>query len=217
MAKCVGPAHSTETRGAVGPLVYNTYRGLRVVKMHTSPSQPRSSRQLYVRSLITRFSRTWATLTALQRAAWTTWANDHPRVDWTNSSIRMTGADAYAGLNCHLVDAGQTVISDPPAVNGPEPVAGLALTPTAHQISIAFTAHTGTGTQIDIWLYGPHSAGRMPTINKAKHSSYSAGETTPVVKANLAAGTWTVFARFLDEATGQVSSWVYADCVVPAA
>jgi hypothetical protein len=126
----------------------------------------------------------------------------------------MTGANAYTGLNCRLADMVQSIISDPPTANGPGPVAALVLTPTTGQISAAFTPGAGTALQIDIWLYGPHSLGRAPTITRAKHRSYTPGETSPVVISGLSPGDWTVFARFVSETDGQASSWVFASAVV---
>lgn len=214
MAKCLGPAHSTEARGAVGPLNYNTWRGVRVIKQKTGPSQPRTQRQLLVRSELVKFARLWAGLTSAQRAAWTTWANDHPTTDWTGSSRRMTGMNAYAKANFMLQDTGNTLLTSPPAVNPPEPIAGLALTPGSGTLSVAWTPTGGTATQVDIWLWGPHSAGQIAKLARARHSFYGPGETSPKAYSALAAGTWTVYIRAVSETTGLVSSWVTADAVV---
>jgi hypothetical protein len=214
MAKCVGPAHSTEARGRVEALNYNTWRGIRVVKRFTSPAQPQTARQLAIRALLIRFTRAWAGLTSTQRDGWNTWANDHPLTDWTNTSIRRTGANAYAGLNSRLIDIGQATVSTAPTANAPAPIAGLALTGGAGQISCAFTAAGGTATQIDLWGWGPHSAGSIAKIAKARHKSYGPAETSPLVLSGLSPGLWTIWARAISETDGQASTWVFSTATV---
>jgi len=210
MAKCVGPAHSTEARGRIEALNYNTWRGIRLAKRFTSPAQPRSLRQLSVRAFLIQFTRAWAALTDSDRDSWNTWATDHPVSDWTNTSIRRTGANCYAGLSSRLADIGIAAVDTAPVANAPAPVADLALTGGAGQISCAFTEDTGTNMQIDFWLWGPHSKGAIPKFSKARHSTYADAESSPVVISGLAPGYYTVWARMISEDDGQASTWVFA-------
>ncbi len=215
MAKVINPLMSAAARGKVGGLIFNIHRGINTVKGFKSPSQPRTARQLAVRAYLSTLSRGWSTLTAAQRTAWTDWANAHTVADWTGTPIRMTGENAYIKLNSLMLDQGQSAVTTPPAVSAPANVAGLAITPSAGQLSIAWTATTGTDKQVDVWLYGPHSAGRTPSLVKAKHNCYCPGETSPKVITGLASGLYTVFARVVSETDGQVSSFVSAQATVP--
>ena len=214
MAKLVGPLHSTEARGGVGALIYNTWRGVRTVKKFTSPVQPRTSRQLAIRAHMISCARAWATLTSVVRAAWTTWATDHPVIDWTGSSIRITGANAYSKLTTRMIDMGFAAAASAPTVNAPTEVLLPVATGGAGQISLAFTAYAGTATQVDCWLYGPHSAGISPTIRKAKHKSYGPAETTPLLLTGLAPGLWSWWVRHVSETDGQASTWVTGSATV---
>jgi hypothetical protein len=214
MAKVVGPLQSTEARGGIGALIFNTWRGIATVKSFTSPAQPRSARQLKIRALMTTYSRGWQALTSVQRDGWNTWAADHPVSDWTGQPVRMTGQNAYVMCNVLLADQGSAVIPAAPATVAPAAVAGLVPTGGAGSISVAFTAYGSTATQIDIWLYGPHSAGRIPKIEKARHKVYGPGETSPVVISSLSPGLWTVFARAFLETNGLPSLFVMADATV---
>lgn len=216
MAKVIGPLQSTEARGGIGALIFNTWRGISIVKSFTSPAQPRTARQLRIRGFLTSYSQLWASRTTEERAAWDTWAADHPLSDWTGQPVRMTGHNAYVMCNVLLADMGQTAITDPPTTDAPAAVAGLALTPSSDQISVAFTPYGGTGTQIDLWLYGPHSAGRKPKIERARHNVYGPGETSPVVIDNLSPGVYTVFARGVAEASGLASLFNQATATVSA-
>lgn len=214
MAKVTGPLQSNEARGGIGALVFNTWRGISTVKMMKSPAQPRTARQLAVRAFLTTCSRAWAGLSAANRATWTTWATDHPVSDWTGQSKRMTGADAYTRHASRLLDQGFAAVATAPVAVAPVSVAGLVITPGAGSMSIAFTAYGGTATQVDIWLYGPHSAGRVGKITKARHNVYAPGETTPKVISTLAAGLYSVFIRAVSETDGQASAFISADTTV---
>jgi hypothetical protein len=126
----------------------------------------------------------------------------------------MTGADAYTRHSTRLLDQGKAVVDTAPVAVPPVSVAGLVLTPGAGSISIAFTAYGGTATSIDVWIYGPHSAGIIPKITKARHNVYAPGETTPKVVSGLAAGLTTVFIRAVSETDGQSSAFISASATV---
>jgi len=214
MAKVVSPLQSTEARGRVAGLIYNTWRGLNTVKSFKSPSQPRSSRQLLIRAYAVTCSRAWAALTAANQAAWIAYATAHPETDWSASAKRLTGHNWYVRLSVRLLDMAKSVVVTPPAVAAFASVAGLVLTPGAGQISCAFTAFAGTATTVDWWIQGPISAGRLPKIERAKHKAYTPGETTPYVITGLTPGTNAVFARSVSETDGQASPFVMLTAVV---
>lgn len=208
MAKVLGPLNSTEARGAIGALIYNTWRGIATVKKFVSPSQPRTERQLLIRSLCTTYVRNWANLTDSQRAAWNTYAADHPYIDWTGQAKRITGANYYTGLSVRLDDAGFTPPDDPPTTTAPDAVADFVVTGGNDQLSCAWSAFAGTDVTVDLWLYGPHSPGISPKLTKARHNVYQAGQTQPKVISGLSPGLYTVFARSINEANGLASTWV---------
>lgn len=214
MAKVLNPVMSTAARGKVGGLIFNVWRGLNTVKGFKSPTQPRTSRQLAVRAILSSLSRAWATITTLQRDAWATWAAAHTQTDWTGTAVRMTGENAYVKCNALLSDMGKATISDPPDAAAPTSLTGLVLTGGSGQISAAFSARSGTDETVDFWLYGPHSVGQSPTIVKAAHQAYAPGETTPYVISGLATGFYTVWARVVSEIDGQTSPFVQATATV---
>ncbi len=214
MAKVLNPLMSGAARGKVGGIIFNVWRGLATVKIHKSPAQPRTARQLAVRSYITTLSRAWAGLTDAQRSAWTDWADLHPVSDWTGTNIRMTGENAYIKLNSILLDLGKDAVDTPPSVAGPTSVDGFNCTGSQGQISVAFTPRTGSNETVDIWLQGPHSPGLIGTLSRARHHSYNPGETSPIVLSNLSPGTYTVWARIVSEVDGQISTFVSDTAVV---
>jgi hypothetical protein len=208
MAKAIGPAHSTEVHGKIGDLVFNAWRGIHTIKIRKNPTQPRTARQLFIRSYMTTCVRAWASLSAANQAAWIAYAAAHLKTDWTNVAVRVTGANWYCALSVRLLDMSKSVVASPPTVSAPAGIAGAVATGGSGQVSIAFTAHGGTAETIDAWLTAPISLGKIPKITMARHHVYAPAETTPLVITGLAAGHYAAFLRCVSETDGQVSTWV---------
>lgn len=213
MAKCIAPAMSVETRGKVSGLIFNTTRGIRYIKSFTSPSQPRTARQLTIRSYAVRMSRAWQSLGAAARATWTAYANTHTETDWTNTPRRLTGANWYTRCNVRLLDMGQTETTTAPETVAPDPIQGLAVAPITEGISISFTTEANT-LSVGINLQGPVSPGQIARFPRSKHHSYAPAETSPVEITDLQAGQYHVWAQAIDESNGLTSTWGLATAYV---
>ena len=214
MAKLVNPLMSTEARGKVGGIIYNTWRGIRYGKTKTAPAQPHSSRQMAIRAFCVTVVRRWRVITAPQREGWNTYATAHTDTDWTGSPQRITGINWFTRCSVRLLDMAKAVVDTAPVADAPANVAALVATGGAGQISCAFTPAGGTDTTIDLWTQGPVSVGRVASIVRAKHRSYGPGETSPLVISSLPAGYYTVFARFVSETNGLASQFVSATATV---
>jgi len=214
MAKLIGPLFSTEARGRVGGLVYNTWRGHATCKVKKAPAQPRTARQLVIRAFCTTIARRWAIITQPQRDGWTAYATAHPDSDWTGTPIRITGLNWFIRLSVRLLDLAKAVVDSAPITVAPANVLALVATGGSGQISCAFTAVAGTDTSIDLWAHGPRSVGISSTLIRAKHRIYGPAETTPLVIPSLPAGLYTVYARNISELTGLASGWVTATATV---
>lgn len=196
----------------MGGLVYNTYRGVAVVKAKHAPAQPRTQLQLAVRAIAVTLSRAWAACT--HRADWDYYASQHPYTDGMGLSTRATGANWFIALNSRLKAAGETLITEPPSDPAPIAVTGLAVTGSAGQLSVAWTDPASATDVIELWLDGPRSAGRESSIAKIKLHSNHVGNTSPGVLTDLQPGTYTVWARSFSSDTGLVSPWTIDTAVV---
>lgn len=214
MAKVTNPLFSTEARGKAGGIVFNTWRGIATVKIKKSPSQPRSARQLLVRAYLTQLSKAWAGLTDPQRLGWNDYATAHTNSDWSVSKLRSTGLNWYVALGTRLLLQAKALVATAPTAVAPAAPSNVVLTGGSGQISVAFTAYGGTATSLEVWKYGPHSAGITPSRVKARFNKYGPGETTPLVVTGLTAGLNTLYIRAVSETDGQVSGWVEASATV---
>lgn len=212
MAKLIGPLHSSEARGRMGGLVYNTHRGMATVKAKHAPCQPRSALQLKARGIAVNLARTWAA--SSNQAAWNAYAAAHTYLDGMGLTIRATGLNWYVALNSRLNALLLGSVDTPPVVAAPGPVVNLALTPGAGQISAAWDGPAGADLRIELWLDGPHSAGRHGSLPKARLNSQPEAASSPKVITGLLAGTYSVYVRTLSEDDGQVGTWNTDSCVV---
>lgn len=216
MAKVTAPLHSAEARGRVGGLVYNTWRGIATVKAKCAPAQPRSALQMILRSLAITLARKWQTIDAAKRTAWNNYATAHQTVDWTGNPVRTTGLNWYVALNTRLAKYTGTYFADPPAVAAPAAVTAFAAAGGVLQIVLTWN-DTGLATGYVIgWLSGPHSAGQIASLQKARYKTFTAVATETTTITGLSAGTYDVWAEVLDSATGLVSTKVVATATVTA-
>jgi hypothetical protein len=208
MAKCIAPAMSAETRGRVGGIVFGTWRGIRTIRVKTSPAQPRSKLQLSTRAFLTQMIRAWQTITQLQRDAWDAYAADHKVTDWTRTAVRATGANWFAALGARMLSVGLVPVNNPPSVPAPNGLALFAAANGAGSSVLTWTPTAGTDQLAQIYMVGPVSAGVRASIRKARFNLQVTGESGTVTITGLRPGTYTFFARAMLEANGLVSPFV---------
>jgi hypothetical protein len=179
----------------------------------TSPAQPRTSTALWLRSLTIKLVRQWQTLTATQRADWNTYATDHPQIDWTGISKRVTGANWFVGLNTRLLYINKTAVLTPPTTAAPDPPQALTATAATGKVTVTWTPMTGTKKSLIFYVYGPHSKGLWPKFPKAKFFAVLAGEAGTYDVLCSQTGRFTIWVCTCDEDNGLISTWqsVYAD------
>lgn len=212
MAKVIGPLHSSEARGRMGGLVYNTWRGVATVKAKHAPSQPRTSLQLAVRAVAISLSRLWAS--CVNQASWNAYAALHPTVDGMGNSVRATGANWYLALNTRLKRMGTAAVETAPTVAAPAAIEGFGAQLSSGAYSPTWTAPTLAADGVEVWADGPHSPGRIGSLAKARYLSFWTGDQSGLGSVAAALGSYTLFARGVSLVDGQVSVWVSKDIVV---
>ena len=212
MAKVVGPLHSSEARGRMGGLIFNTHRGVSVVKVKHAPCQPRTSLQLAIRAIAVTLIRAWAA--CLYKADWNAYAVLHPKVDGMGNSIRATGANWYLALNTRLKRMGTTPVESAPTADAPAAIEGFSATLSSGAFSPTWTAPTLAADGVEVWMDGPHSAGRIGSLARAKFLANWTGDQSGLGSVAAALGSYTLYARGISLVDGQVSAWVSKDIVV---
>lgn len=210
MAKVLMPLLSTEARGRMGGLVYNTWHGINYVKAHTSPNQPGSAAQLAARSRVQQLSQAWKDLSDAERDSWNAYALEHLKPDFTGTPRRVTGFNWYVACSVQLLRLSKALVDTAPEVDAPDPPDGVVLADGTNKLTLDWTAEAGTDLSIELFLYGPHSAGRVGKIEQATSCNIWTAETVGPVDAKdpAAAGTYSGWARIISETTGLTSTWV---------
>jgi hypothetical protein len=212
----MSPLHSTEARGRVGGLVFNTWRGLSTVKSNSSPAQPRSATQLAVRSLVTHLTRKWATLDPTARLHWNDYAAAHTEIDWTGNPKRLSGMNWYVRCNTRIAQCGAALITEPPSVAAPDPIVSFQATDAALNIHLMWQAAPASDLTADFYVLGPHSKGVLAKIERAKRGLLWPAQTPDINIPYKAVGHYTVWARIISETTGLASPWLSDTCEVTA-
>jgi hypothetical protein len=102
----------------------------------------------------------WRLLTPAQRAGWLSLGLQMVRTDALGQTYDLNGFLAYCSVNNNLDDAGDSTVSDAPALATPPNVDTVTLTLTAIAFDVAYTpTPLGAGQRLFIWASPQRSAG----------------------------------------------------------
>ena len=183
------PMHSVDVRGRFGVgVVFSKWRGVSVGRIFALPTNPRSTRQLVIRGLLTAASRAWTALEDIERAGWEVYAAAQSRKNIFGQDSKASGFNEYVALSMLAADMGETPLSIAPIVPGPLLVTDGLIAEGAAAGSIDITWTAGQAGFVDAWITGVLPAGRAPKQGDYKHNSYTADATETVTIADLVEG-----------------------------
>jgi hypothetical protein len=167
MAIVTGPLHSSEARGSVGALVYNTYHGHSYVKARSTPTIEYSDLQITTRALMVDVIAFWRSISALDRGTWSQFSQEHQFAHWTGTDKRLTPWAWFARCNFRLKQLGEPMISTPPY-----PIADYSLkdlcaswsSPTLNVIWTPAAVAPDPAWYLIFWLSHGHKVTVHPTI-----------------------------------------------------
>lgn len=170
-------------RGKVGGHVLTKNRQGAAMRTKVTPANPQTNAQVNQRNSLSAFSQAWRDLTAAQRLAWESAAQDVNRQNIFGDSYNPTGKNLYTLTNINLALAGQGAIDDPPAPEAAANLTALAFasnTNAAQTISFAPTPVPADNTLI-VEGTRPLSAGvTVPGKQFRKFTSAAAAATSPL-------------------------------------
>jgi len=204
--------------GSIGGTTFSRNRYGAYTRTRAIPVNPNTLAQQNARSRLSTYSANWQTLTASQRLAWKSWANQNPITNTLGAQQVLTGQAAYVGLNTRLAQATDTAIDVPPLTPAPTSLVSLSGTWDigAGDFQLVFTA-TPLGADDRLWVQAAvvTSAGinyiknllRVVVITaKAQASLYDSQSAIEAVFGGLQVGQIVhVWASVFDSATGLLS------------
>ena len=96
-----------DARGSIGGHTMSKSRAGNTVRAKVSPVQPGTARQSIIRSILNTVSKAWRGLTDDARAAWTTWANNHPIPNVFGDPMKLAPNAAFIRVNADLANIQQ--------------------------------------------------------------------------------------------------------------
>jgi len=170
MAVVTQPLGSAEARGSVGGLTFSAWRGKSVVRTRAGPSGPPTAKQLAAQDALATASANWRTLDQATRDIFHNYARQHVRPYWTGEDLRIPGFHWYVKLQCNLYRWEDiSNLPDPwpvPAFDMPD----ANFEQVTNALNFSWTPEDPAPQENagwEIWIAGPHSAGRFATIHDA--------------------------------------------------
>jgi len=179
MAKITPGPMVGQISGSIGSTVFSHNRYGAYTRTRTIPTNPNTEYQQAIRAILAACSSAWKALTDPEKAAWNAWAQTNPIIDRLGAQQVLAGNVAYIQLNSRIMQAGATVISDPPVTDAPQPLLTLALSADigAGTFDVTYTA-TPLGAGVMLWTQAALTASDSITYvkNRLKLIDISAAE-----------------------------------------
>jgi len=131
------------------------------LRTRATPVNPNSTAQGTARNRLSVNAAAWRALTSGQRAGWGDLGASMIRTDSLGQSNPLTGFSAYCSVNNNQLAAGNSVLSDAPALVTPSGLLTATLTLAAASLSLAYTpTPLGTGVRLLLYASPQRSPGR---------------------------------------------------------
>lgn len=187
--------------GSVNGTTSSRNRFGQYVRTRATPVNPNTGAQTAKRDVFAQCAQLWRTLTSVQQAAWSYFAQAHPRLDSLGQTIVLTGAQMYSAINCQLMGLTGVTVDEPPSAG---PLAAPVLTidddSIAAPISLAYTpTPTGAGLTMVLFCSPPQTRGRsfcgdFRILTTVAPATASPVEILDALEAKW--GTVNIFQRF---------------------
>lgn len=147
--------------GSEASTVYSRNRYGQYRRNRSTPVNPNSTPQGVARARMAVNAAAWRALTDVQRAGWESLGAQMSRTDSLGQSYTLNGFAAYCSVNGNRLAAGDSAVSDAPAIVTPSALLTATITLTAAAFSIAYTpTPLAAGQRLFSFLSPQTSAGR---------------------------------------------------------
>ncbi len=221
-----GPAIAAAS-GSIGGTVFSHNRGGMYTRNRSIPITSTTTFANEAKSRLATASQSWQALTAIQRAAWNSYALQVPVTDALGFPRHLTGHQVFVGINARRANAADVQLDDPPIAAALPGLLTIALTADigVGDVEFAFTA-TPLGATGELYVQGAvtNSPGITNVQNLLRLFMFSAAaEVSPLnIETEVTARFGTLVegqtlhiqASVYDNATGLVSLPLHDEAVV---
>jgi len=184
MAKIKLGALAQDVRGSIAGNTFARNKGGSYVRQKSSPTQPRTIRQLEQRAILSNVSGAWKALTDEVRNAWNVFAANNPITNVFGDSILLSGHGAYVQVNSLRLTIGLASSDTPPVTGGAVPAAVTVDTLVAEEddksLTVTTAAQSAASGGYMIWATRGMSTGRQNTESDFRYAGYVAASAAAV-------------------------------------
>lgn len=229
MAKIKTTAIVADIRGKLNGSVFSKNRGGAFVRTKVTPSNPQTSYQAAVRSILGGLAQGWRSLTQAQRDAWNSAVSNYTGTDIFGDIKTPSGINLYTKLNANLAEVGMAYINTPPLPQGAASVTELSGSADISSLNITVDAGAGNVPASNAFVIratAPQSPGKKFLKGKYRNitviaagspmqnniwADYVARFGTPVAGQKIGVECYMV-----NTATGEKSPSISTDFIVQA-
>lgn len=154
--------------GSIAGITFSRNRGGMYVRARAIPTNPATALQVAVRGFLAQLAILWQdTLTAAQRIAWETYADNVPLKNSLGENIFATGLNHYIRSNVPRLQSAMPRVDAAPAIFNRGEFTGptLAIDTVSDEVDVTFTDTDAWANEDDSALIVFGSAPKDPTIN----------------------------------------------------
>jgi hypothetical protein len=145
---------ATDLSGSIAGLTFSHNRGGMYIRNRSIPTNPNSSKQQNIRTILSEQSAAWRATSPSQKGAWNSWAKQNPITNAIGAQITLTGHQAFVQLNHRIVQSADTALTVPGITDAP---AGLLTLSAVASVATQTCTLTFTATPIAaterLWIY----------------------------------------------------------------
>jgi hypothetical protein len=217
MAKVTQPLGSSEARGSVGGLTYNTWRGIGTVKTRSGPATQGTAKQLAAIALIEDANAAWIASSQSDRDLWNRWAAEQRFPDWTGNDKRISGANWFVKCYCNqsrTFGATSLVLPISPIVHFLSNMHFVHPIGELHVIWDYDGSPSDSVYHVEAWATQPPSPGRKPYLKLAQFVDAAPIQDQEITLALAFPPILDVWIR-IAKSNGLVGPWSYARWLEP--
>ena len=169
MAKIKFGAMMVDASGKLGGQVFSKNRGGAYIRTKSTPLNPQTRSQMFVRGIFASISTAWSGLPEASRLSFNNLVSSYARTDIFGDLRNPSGKNLFQRLNQNLEISGQPQItnceqpSEVPFAN----IVSVTLSEGASEINVLTNGDT-TGSKVVVWGTPPLSAGTSFVKNKLR-------------------------------------------------
>jgi hypothetical protein len=184
MAKIKLGALAQDVRGSIAGNTFARNKGGSYVRQKSSPTQPRTVRQVEQRAILANASGLWKGLTEELRNAWNVYAANNPITNVFGDAILLSGHGAFVQVMALRATIGLAASTTPPVSGGLVPAAVEAGTLVADvsdgALTVTTAAQVATSGGYMFWATRGMSAGRASVESDYRYAGYVPVEAAAV-------------------------------------